>query len=45
MIYTLKLLKGILENSEEEDKLEEMQNFLDSVNATHMFLHLVSDSK
>lgn len=45
MEYMLQVLQGILDNAEEEGKLEEMQNLLDSIDATKMFLHLVSDSK
>ncbi|KRX06791.1 MIR motif [Pseudocohnilembus persalinus] len=44
MIYMLKLLIGILQNAEEQDKLEDTQNEMEHMGATNMFLSLVSDA-
>ena len=43
MIFVLKLMEKILEN--EKKNLTEMQNLFDQLEATKMFLNLVSDIK
>ncbi|KAL4492562.1 hypothetical protein ABPG72_007675 [Tetrahymena utriculariae] len=45
MIFIFNLLEQMLNDCEEEKQLEETQNLFDSLDATKMCLHLLSDSK